>query len=230
MQIVYVFSTVGREFGYDEVSLEFRPYPELKHTWRVRGRSISLGISDYMIDAPAEVFESLAFYLISRAAGKKCPPGKADSYLRFARSKQLWQKNREKYLSRAKHLSPEPSGEHRDLVEVFDYVNSFYFSGRLGRPILAWTSESPRKRLGYYFAALDLLAVNRALDAERVPRYVLEFVVYHELLHHVSAVNASPARRVHHTKAFREQERLFRTHEQAETWLRRLVFEHGLRS
>jgi len=224
-----VFRTVGRECGFDEVSVVFAPYSELKHTWRVDGGGVELRISDYLSRAGKEVMESLAWYLMSRASRRRCPPAKAGPYLRYVRSRELWSSNRKTYLARARHLCMDPKGGHRDLRGVFDYVNSFYFSGRLKRPTLAWTSESPRKRLGFHFEALDLLAVNRVMDSERVPRHVLEFVMYHELLHHVNALDGRPVRRVHHTKQFREQERLFRTYEEAEVWLRRLVFEHRRR-
>jgi len=223
------FRSVGKELGFGDVSIIFSPYSELKHTWRVDGRNVELKISDYLVRSPDDVMESLAWYLMSRAAHRRCPPGKADAYLRHIRSKEFWSKNKETYLARARHLSMDPGGEHRDLGEIFDYVNSFYFSGRLARPALAWTSESPAKRLGFHFEALNLLAVNRVMDSERVPRHVLEFVMYHELLHHVNARDARPVRRVHHTKQFREQEHLFRTYDQAEVWLRRLVFEHRRR-
>lgn len=212
--------------GFSEVLLEFVPFSELKHTWRVKERSLELRISDYLLSSPDEVMESLAWYLVCRAAGRKCPRGRADAYISYVKSERLWSRNRDKYLSRARNLSLNPRGDHRDLGAIFDYVNSFYFSGRLEPPILAWTSESPAKRLGFYFAAIRLLAVNRVLDVERVPRYVPEFVMYHELLHHVNAVDGRPTRRIHHTKEFRTQERLFRTYDDAEVWLRRLVFEH----
>lgn len=225
-----VFRSVGRELGFREVSLEYSPRAELKHTWRRAGQCLELRISDYLVRAPEDVTESLAWYIISRAAGRRCPPGKADAYLAYARSSELWSGNRDIYLTRAKNLSLNPEGEHRHLVTIFDYVNSFYFSGKLDPPTLAWTSEPPSKRLGFYFAALDLLAANRVLDSDAVPRYVLEFVMYHELLHHVNAQDGRPVRRVHHTKEFKEQEQLFRTYREAEVWLRRLVFEHRRRS
>lgn len=229
MKTSEIFHAVGKELGFREVSLGFRPYSELKHTWRVTGHCLEIKISDYLQNAPEDVMESLAWYLVSRAAGRRCPRGKAGAYLEYARSRNLWSQERETYLARSRGLSLSPRGDHRDLVAIFDYVNSFYFSRRLGRPTLAWTYEPPSKRLGFYFEALDLLAVNRVLDSESVPRYVLEFVMYHELLHHVNAMDASPARRVHHTKRFREQERLFRAYDEAEVWLRRLVFEHRRR-
>lgn len=219
------FDEVSRLLGGDRASAVFYPYAELKHTWIACGDDLSFKVSDYLDFSPDDVRSSLAWYLLCRAHHRRCPPGKADRYISYARSRELWEPNRSRYLSRARNLRFEPEGEQRDLAEVFDYVNSYYFSGRLDAPVLAWSSESPRQRLGFYFEALNLLAANKVLDSERVPRYVLEFVVYHELLHHVNAADARRVRRVHHTRDFREQERAFTHYEDAERWLRRIVSE-----
>lgn len=225
MSVHRIFQEVGSHFGFDEVRVSFSRYSELKHVWKSSRGTVELKLSDYVEDAPERVLESLAMYLLSRAAGRRCPDGKAGVYLEYVRSREFWRANREEYLSRSRNLEVGRRGKVRDLDEVFEYVNSFYFSGRLEKPTLAWTTESPGRRLGFYFEALNILAVNKVMDAERVPRYVLEFVMYHELLHHVNAVDGKKVRRVHHTKSFREQERLFRTYDESEVWLRRLVFE-----
>lgn len=205
------------------VSAQYHPYAELKHTWSRRQGSVSFRISDYMDSAPEDVTEAMAWYLLCKAFGKRCPEGMAGRYLEHARSRELWGPKKPVYVTRARNLSFRPVGSARDLGTVFDYVNSCYFGGSIRRPDLAWAKESPSVRLGFYFEPLDILAANRALDSEKVPRYVLEFVVYHELLHGVLGAKGPPTRRVHHTKEFRELERRFSVYEDAEAWLTRLA-------
>ncbi len=220
-----LFADVSAKLGRGHALARFFPYSELKHTWRREPGVVRFKISDYLESAPDEVLESLAWYLVSKANCVKCPDDLSRRYLAHIRSKGFWQAIRPRYLSRARTLMLQPKGRCRDLRTVFDYVNSTYFRGRLGNPTLAWVEESPSRRLGYFFEQLDLLAVNRALDAERVPRYVLEYVVYHELLHYIDAESGRRSRRVHHTKDFRRQEREFSSHADAERWLSRLVAE-----
>jgi hypothetical protein len=217
------FSSVGRSFGMGNVIARFCAYSELKHTWRERDGALEFKISDYLEGAPEDVLESLSWYLLSMVSGKRCPEGKADRYLLFIHSKELWESKRDVYLSRARNLSFEAAGRERNLRSVFDYVNSYYFKGKLRDPILAWVEESPRQRLGFYFGPLNLLAANRVLDSSSIPRYVLEYVMYHELLHHNDASNGRSRRRIHHTKSFREQERRFTHYTDAERWLKRIV-------
>lgn len=172
------------------------------------------------------MLESLAWYLLSRAHARRCEPDKSRYYLARAFSPALWEPVRDLYMSRQKNLVCNPLGEARNLEDVFRYVNSFYFFSKIRDPILAWSRESPRTRLGFYFAPLGLLAANKALDAERVPRYVLEFVMYHELLHNAECeVREVESRRIHHTRSFRQRERAFSHFNEAESWLRRLANE-----
>ena len=219
------FTSVSRRLELADVGAEFFPYSELKHTWKRNGGSLSFKISDYMLDAPEEVLESLAWYLLCRAMGRECPRIRATRYLDYARSRELWEPKKDLYMRRSRSLTFVPQGAARDLREVFDYVNTFYFSGKVQSPILAWASESPRRRLGFYLAPLNLLAANTVMDSERVPRYVLEFVVFHELLHQVNAGDGRGIRRVRHDAEFRNQERAFSHYDDAERWLAKLVRE-----
>ena len=228
VDISRVFDSVSRELGVGRSSASFRRYAELKHTWCRRDGSTSYQISDYMENVPEDVIESLAWYLVSKAFDIDMPDGKPRQYIECIGSKEFWQSRRDLYLSRARNLSVDPQGMHRDLKIVFDYVNSSYFRDKIREPTLAWVRESPAKRLGFYFEPLNILAVNRAFDSEGVPRFVLEFVVYHELLHHVDAVSGRRNRRVHHTKRFREQERMFSSYAEAEKWLNRMVADHRM--
>ncbi len=223
------FNEVSRLLGVGPVSADFYPYAELKHTWTSGAAGTRFKVSDYLDGSPDDVRRSLAWYLLCRAYGRRCPAGRADRYASFARSRAMWEPNRSRYLSRARRLIFEPKGDHRDLREVAEYVSSYYFDGRLEPPTLAWSNESPRQRLGFYFESLNLLAANKVLDSDQIPRFVLEFVVYHELLHHINAGDGRRIRRVHHTRDFREQERAFSHYNEAESWLRRIVVRHRKR-
>lgn len=223
MDLDTAFKGAAARLGLGRVRAEFYPFSELRHTWTHNGGELSFRISDYLEGAPQEIIESLSGYLLCRAQHMTCAADVGAPYLAYANSRAFWASVKETYLSRARRLSFEADGGSRNLKIVFNYVNSRYFSGRAPEPILAWVSESPRRRLGFYFEPLRLLAANRILDSESIPRYVLEFVMYHELLHHLSAGDGGRVRRVHHTKQFKAQERAFTHFEEAESWLRRIV-------
>ena len=223
MSLAEVFERVSEVLGAGPVNAEFYPYSELKHTWRRVDRETRFRVSDYLDSAPEAVIESLAFYLICRAKHITLPKGADHAYLRYARSRQLWREKGAVYLSRSKSLRLTSKGAVHDLKQVFEYVNSTYFCGKLEEPLLAWSDESPRRRLGFYFGPLNLLVVNSSLDSAKVPRYALEFVMYHELLHHIDSTTCEPMRRIHHDRRFRQQESRFTSRCDAEEWLRKIA-------
>ncbi|HIH00666.1 TPA: hypothetical protein HA259_01035 [Thermoplasmata archaeon] len=223
MNVADIFRRVNDSLSGGRLRASYHPYKELKHTWRVREGVLCIKVSDYLKGVPDGVMESLAWHLLCRAHKMQCPSGASRPYRDHIRTRQFWEPRRRLYLSRGKNISFRPAGTSRDLEEVFSYVNSFYFGGRLERPDLAWLRESPKTRMGLYHPPLRILAVNRVLDSDRVPRYVLEFVMYHELLHDTVEYIDGPSRRTVHTKEFRLREREFTRYDEAQKWLSRIV-------
>ena len=72
---------------------------------------------------------------------------------------------------------------------------------------------------GSYDPVLALIRIHPVLDRPAVPRYFIESVVYHEMLHHhMGGVPDRAGRTVYHTRAFREAEARFPRHHHALDW------------
>jgi hypothetical protein len=66
---------------------------------------------------------------------------------------------------------------------------------------------------------LSLIRIHPVLDRPDVPRYFVESVVYHEMLHHhLGGVPDRAGRTVYHTRAFREAEARFPGYGEALAW------------
>jgi hypothetical protein len=89
-------------------------------------------------------------------------------------------------------------------------------------PHLAWSRSVLRQEFGRYESSRDTVTLNRALDHPDVPERVVEYVLYHELLHKELGVQVRAGRRQVHTRAFREAERRFVQRSDAEACLKRL--------
>lgn len=80
----------------------------------------------------------------------------------------------------------------------------------------------PRKsiKLGSYSADTQVIRIHPALDSRSVPRYFIEWIVFHELLHHRfrSALKARSGQV--HTPEFCRLERTFPHYERARAWER----------
>ena len=135
---------------------------------------------------------------------------------------------------KARRLSLCPVGEMLDLREIAADLNQRYFEGRL-KVRISWgkaagenahpASNCRRTRtaslqLGSYSYEDRLIRVHRVLDRPSVPRFVVESVVYHELLHADLPPVTRRGRRYFHTPEFRRRERHFRHFERADCWVR----------
>ena len=219
MDIGEAFRAVGLSVPGEPIEASYHPYKDLKHTWRLRNERLSFRISDYLKQAPNGIAGALTWFLICRARGIECPKRYESEYLTHVRSSEFWNANRDLYLSRAKNLSFRPEGRAHDLTTAFEQVNAQYFRGEAPAPSLAWTSDAPTRRMGFAHGPLRIVAVNSALDSRVVPGYVVEFVIYHELLHCILGSAEVASRRVYHTREFRKREREFEKHDEAQNWL-----------
>jgi len=114
-------------------------------------------------------------------------------------------------------------GRHYDLDSVFARVNSAYFGGQMQRPVLTWSRRLTSRMFGYYRFANDRLMASQSLDDPSVPEFVVDFIMYHELLHkRLGHLEAASDRRRFHTPAFRAEERRFQEFEEATVFLRQL--------
>ena len=110
-----------------------------------------------------------------------------------------------------------------DLEELFDELNARYFDGTLTRPHLIWSRRAAQRTFGHYKPATDTITLSRRLDDPAVPREVVAFVLYHEMLHKAMGVKRSKGRRYVHTPDFRRRERVFEHYEEAQAVLRTLA-------
>ncbi len=109
------------------------------------------------------------------------------------------------------------AGSFYDLEILLDEVVRDYFAAA-ERPRVFWGRKISRKkrrsiRLGSYYRPTATIRVHPLLNTPAVPRFFIQSILYHEMLHHV----LGPA----HNARFHRQERRFRYHREAREWLRR---------
>lgn len=125
--------------------------------------------------------------------------------------------------SRPVHLSAV--GLHHNLLDIYRDVNAQYFGARVEAKItwsrdaqLAGGRRARSIKLGSYTARDKLIRVHPALDAAFVPRFFVEYIVYHEMLHHVMPPSRAGKRRSLHGPEFQARERNFEQFEAALRW------------
>jgi hypothetical protein len=121
------------------------------------------------------------------------------------------------------------TGKVYDLGPVLERVRNRYFDG-IDDVSICWgaarDSASRRRRrtrtrsraLATYNFEDRTIRVSPVLDSARVPEFVLDWIVYHEMLHHVLPSEGGNGRRRFHTRRFRALERGFDRYGEALAW------------
>lgn len=120
-------------------------------------------------------------------------------------------------------VTTQPRGREHDLDESFARVNAAYFEGQISKPALVWNRTLTASKFGHYQPSRDTLMISVSLDDARVPAFVIDFVMYHELLHKKHGVMIVNGRRLSHSLVFREDERRFAEYAGAENMLKELA-------
>ena len=110
-------------------------------------------------------------------------------------------------------------GQHFDLQQVFEQVNQTYFAGKMKAPVLVWNKTITHLKFGHYQPNTDTVMISISLDNAKTPAYVIDYVMYHELLHRQMGTSKNGSRTYAHTKSFRQAEARFPKQQQAESYL-----------
>ncbi len=212
-----MYTRIGCQGRPPHFIVEFYPYANLTHTLRFESGVARVRFSDLLRRAPLAVQEAAAALLLARAYRKKAPAELAEHYRAFCREPET-----ERRLGALRRQRSRPMLRHADrydLGAMFNRLNRRYFENTLRRPQLGWSVRQWRMQMGAFDAALDRIVLNRRLDREDVPRHVVEYVLYHEMLHVKHPGEMARCGLRVHSRAFRAEEKKFAWYEEARRWL-----------
>jgi hypothetical protein len=129
------------------------------------------------------------------------------------------------YSHQIDHSKLYCQGNVYNLREIYDELNIEYFDNKLNLYITWFGKPNQRCRsrvtFGLYHDPLKLIKINRMLDSPSFPDYIVSYVVYHEMVHHVCPGYFDANGQHHiHSKEFKEREVLFRYHDIAQHWIK----------
>jgi hypothetical protein len=212
-----MFTRLGCQGRPPHFLVEFYPYANLSHTLRFQGDTARVRFSDLLADAPLPVLEAAAALLLARAWRKKPPRELIDLYRLYCHAPAT---RRQLALLRRRRCRPMLRvADHYDLSRLFEKLNHRYFASALRRPHLGWSHRAWRSQLGAFDPALDRIVMNRRLDRPDVPPNVIEFVLYHEMLHVKHPGELARCGLRVHSAAFRAEEKRFAHYAEARRWL-----------
>jgi hypothetical protein len=189
-----------------------------KYTYSIQqnNKHLTALMHEGFIYAPDEVLETVVTSLKTKNKGTKNTVLKnftkseafVDCYIKLNPSR----------LGRKIHKT----GKYFDLNQSFERVNLKYFQNQVHKPTLSWSSKRTYRTMGYYDAINDILTVSRTLDQKGISTEVIDFIMYHELLHKYFGAPAVNGRRRAHTEKFRVAEKQFDQYEKVNLELQRI--------
>jgi len=202
--------------------IRFRRFTSLNTTIRLREGQIHVSLSDLLEGAPEPVLRAIAHILLAKLYRKPLDAAHTSRYRRFTSSESVVRQTELVRQTRGRKKMLGPVGEHYNLNEVFESLNRRFFFGLLGRPELTWSGTLAKRSLGHYDPAHNTIVVSRVFDRKNTPRYAIEYLLYHEMLHLKHPVKVKGGRRCVHPRAFQAEERLFPELADAKEYLKRL--------
>ena len=206
-----------------DIDVSFYPYIGLNQTIRVRNGRVYVRIADMCRDMPREPHRALAYILVAKLLRKRVSAAADRVYTDYISTAHMRDRSNERKRSHGRKVVTTSKGSVYDLDEIFENLNFWYFREKLPKPVLTWSSRDTYRILGHHDSTHDTIVVSRSLDSPDVPRFVVEYIVFHEMLHiHHPTVHHN-GRRYNHTAAFRRDEEKFSHYHEAEDWIERNV-------
>src|SRR5690348_12344163 len=114
------------------IQIEFFPFAGLNHTVRLHENRLAIRISDIFVDAPEEIYRSLAFILFAKLYRKTIDDFYYRSYRAFILADHIQERARLARNQRSRRVrTADPRGRHYDLGGLFQRLNHEYFDGML---------------------------------------------------------------------------------------------------
>ena len=204
------------------MKIEFFAFANVNNTIRLREGRLLVRLSDLLEGAPEAVLRAIAHILLAKMYRKPIDRAQAARYRKYVGSHDIMRKAHLVRQMRGRKLLRSARGRYYDLDVIFEDLNTRFFHGLMARPRMSWSQSKTRRILGHYDPAHNAIIISRIFDHPAIPRYVLEYIVYHEMLHLKHPVKLRGSRRCVHSAEFQAEEKLFPRVDQANAFLKRL--------
>ncbi len=205
-----------------EMKIDFYAFANVNNTIRLREGKLFVRLSDLLEGAPETVLRAIAHILLAKMYRKPVERAQSARYRKYVGSHEIMRKAHLVRQMRGRKLLRSPRGHYYDLDAIFEELNTRFFHGLMARPRMSWSQNKTRRILGHYDPAHNAIIISRIFDHPAMPSFVLDYIVYHEMLHLKHPVKLRGSRRCVHSAEFQAEEKLFPRVNEANAFLKRL--------
>ena len=172
---------------------------------KISGNKLQFSLSKEWCSVDEEIVIGLLQELLMRVFKGKCKTRNIELYYTFI--KKL-------------HLVAPKTKQDKILEDSFERVNAKYFYGLMEKPNLVFGNYTTTK-LGSYDFHTDTITISSIL--RHTEPELLDYVMYHEMLHKKLKFSNRGLKTYHHTSEFKKREKEFENSELMESKLKKLV-------
>ncbi len=194
-------------FREKEIKACFYPYIGLTHTIRWKSGRWVLRISDHCRRAPRVVLEAITLILGSKVLRRRPSREVLDTYEHFRQEPAIEEAVHARRQKRGRKRIGSSEGRCHSLGEIYRELNARYFNNQVEIRQLGWGPRRSWSRLGHYDPVHNTITVSPVLDSPRVPRSVVSYIVFHEILHTLFESTSARGQKRHHPPEFRRAEK-----------------------
>jgi hypothetical protein len=202
-----VLENFSPEFRGAAIDARFYPYIGLTHTIRRRNSGWVVRLSDHCRSAPHQVLEAIVTILACKVLRRRVPKRTLQIYDVWRREAIVSDAVSARRIAKGSKRFAVHEGRWHPLPEICREVNRRFFNDQIEIQKIGWSVRRSWGRLGHYDPAHHTITLSPVLDSPKVPRFVVDFIVYHEMLHAVFEGAEDYGFHRHHPPVFRRTER-----------------------
>jgi hypothetical protein len=202
------------------IDARFYPYVGMTHTIRRKGSAWMIRISDHCRNAPKPVLEAIIMILACKVMRRKPGWRFLETYELFRKDPQILEAVKARRLLKGRKQLSADAGNYHSLRDIYGEINSRYFQNQIEIEKIGWGLRQSWNHLGHYDPVHHTITLSPVLDSTAVPKSVVSYIVYHEMLHAIFEGQASRSSRKHHPPEFRQAEKAFPDYASAKKFLK----------
>ncbi|EMJ96106.1 DUF45 domain-containing protein [Leptospira alstonii] len=210
----------GKILDGKKIGAKFYPYSNLGSSIRISSEKLEFRIHSSYLKSEPKNLEAVIDLLLYKLLKRPIPDNLESTIRKFYENHSAQKSNTNKNRKKVQRSS-EQNGQLREILER---INESYLKIDLSDLEIFWGKSKSITRLGHYDPTHKMIVINPVLSLESVPDFVLEYIVFHELLHVHFPVSRKKGRNIIHGKEFKTFEKKFADYKRANTWLKSEFF------
>ncbi len=202
------------------IGLELKNFVGLKAVAKASGQKLHINASKELLLVAEDVAVGLGLSLLSKVFRRQLDADHAayvNAFKEFASSEAAYrlfnakrtERNLEKSINESQFLSQK-------MAEII----AKYGLKLNKQPRIRWSQNVSKRRLGLYDDALNCITITKRFSNSNVPEFVINYVIFHELLHAKFDLNFNEKHKIHPPE-FKEAEKRFEFYCEAKNWIKK---------